>query len=104
MNRKWLVVEKPRSKKDFGLHKGENQAINLALEKGQALLVDDYAATVVAKALGIKTERTTTVIFRALSKKVISRKQAIGLLNELVESGYYIAPPELATLITSLMK
>ncbi len=102
LEKKWLLVEKPRSKKGFGLHEGENQAINLALEKKQPLLLDDYAATVTAKALGIKTERTTTVIFRALSKKTISKEQAITMLNKLVENGYYIAPPEYTALLTKL--
>lgn len=102
LKKKWLLVEKPRSKKDFGLHEGENQAINLALEKRQTLLLDDYAATMTAKALGIKTERTTTAIFKALSKKIISKKQTITLLNKLIENGYYIAPPEYTALLTKL--
>ena len=104
MRKGWLLVERPKSEKNFGLHSGENQAISLALEKGQALLVDDYAANVLANSLGIRTERTTTVLFRALSKGIITKEETLSLLNRLVEDGYYITPGALSKLITRIVR
>ena len=98
-----LIIEKPKNIKDFGLDAGENEAINLALEKRAGIILDDYAARVIAKSLGLETIRTTTLLFNALFKKIISKKQAISLLNQMIDSGYYIAPAEYAALLTKLM-
>lgn len=102
LSKKWLIVEKPKTVKNFGLHDGENETICLSLEKKQPVILDDKAAILIAKSLGIETERTTTTIFRAIAKKIITKIEGIETLNKLIENGYYIAPAEYSKLLTKL--
>ena len=102
IEKKWIVVCKPKLNTDYALHKGENEAINLALEKKQAIILDDFAAKTMAESLGLKTERTTTVLFKAIEKKIISKKEGISLFNKLIENGYYISPEIYAIILSKL--
>ena len=98
----WLKVAEPRSKTDYGIGAGENAAINLARERKDTLILDDAFAIKVTKAFDIPIIRTTTVIFIALQKKIVTRNQAINILNQLIENGYYISPREYSILLTRL--
>jgi len=98
----WLKVVEPKSKTDYGVGSGENSAINLARERKDMLIIDDAFAIKVANAFNIPIIRTTTAIFMALQRKFIAREQAINILNQLIENGYYINPREYAVLLTRL--
>jgi len=89
---KWIKIVNPKNDPDLGLGKGENSAINLAKERKDKLIIDDAFAIKVAKAFNIDVIRTTTIIFKAIEKDIISKKQAISLINKLIEIGYYISP------------
>ena len=98
----WLKVVDAKKIVDFGLGAGENEAISLARERNDTLILDDAHALKVAEALHFNTIRTTSVIFIAVKKKIIDRKEAIILLNELIETGYYLSPGAYAVLLTKL--
>lgn len=98
----WLKVVDARRVIDYGLGKGENAAISLARERKDTLIVDDAYALKVARALDIETPRTTSIIFTALQKRIIDKKEAIILLNKLIASGYYLSPQAYAGLLTRL--
>lgn len=98
----WLQVVDARKVIDYGLGWGENAAISLARERKDALILDDAYALKVAHAMGVETLRTTSIIFMALQKKIVDKKEAIVFLNELIEVGYYISPPLYAVLLTRL--
>ncbi len=88
----WIKIKDPKKNLDLGLGKGENSSINLAIELKDSLITDDLSAVKSAKALGINVLRTTTLIFLALNKKIISKKGALNLFNQIIDKGYYISP------------
>ena len=98
----WIKVIDPKKNPDLGLGFGENQAINLAKERNESIILDDAVAIKAAKAFDIQVIRTTTAIFTALQKKIISKTKALEILNQLIENGYYISTKNYAVLISRL--
>ena len=98
----WIKVVEPKKNIALGLGAGENQAISLAKEKKDKIILDDAVAIKAANAFGISILRTTTVIFTALDKNIINKKQALSLLNRLIENGYYISTKDYAVLVSKL--
>ena len=88
----WIKAAEVKNNPEIGIKGGERHAINLARERKDHLLIDDAIAIKAAKALGIETIRTTTVIFMAAGKGIISKKEAVSLINKLIDAGYYISP------------
>ena len=88
------IIEVVNQKKviHLGLDKGETAAISLARERNDTILLDDAAAIKAAEALNITTMRTTSILFVAVQKKILTKKEALVLLNKIIENGYYIAP------------
>ncbi len=98
----WIKVVDPKKSLNLGLSNGENDAISLAKERKDSIILDDAFAIKVAKAFNIPIVRTTTVIFTALHKKFITKAQAFATLNSLIESGYYISTKDYSVLISRL--
>ena len=98
----WIKVVEPKKILDLGLGNGENHAISLAKEKKDSIILDDALAIKAAKALSIPFARTTTVIFTALQRKAITKRQALAILNDLINNGYYISTRDYAVLISKL--
>ena len=102
INSGWIKIVDPKKNLNLGLGTGENQAISLAKEKRDSIILDDALAIKAAKAFDIQILRTTTVIFKALQKKVITKAHALNILNKLIESGYYISTKDYAILLAKL--
>ncbi|MBI2542494.1 hypothetical protein HYV80_07360 [Candidatus Woesearchaeota archaeon] len=98
----WLKVINPKRKTKIGLGAGEEQAINLAIEKKDGIILDDAVAIKAAKAFGINAVRTTTVIFAAMKKRIITEPEVLKILSQLIEIGYYISSTEYSILISKL--
>lgn len=98
----WIKVIEPKKNLKLGLGAGENQAINLAIERKDSIILDDAFAIKAAKAFDIPVVRTTTIIFVALQKRIISKAQALNILNQLIENGYYISTKDYAVLLSKL--
>lgn len=98
----WIKVVDPKKSLALGLGAGETQAISLAEEKKDGIILDDAVAIKAAKAFNIPTIRTTTVIFTALQKKIINKAKVLNILNQLIENGYYISTKDYAVLISRL--
>lgn len=98
----WINTAEPAKKADFGLVGAENDAIELARERNDYLILDDAFAIKVAKSFDIPTIRTTTVIFLAANKQFLTQPQATDALINLIDAGYYITPQELAALLARL--
>ena len=103
INEELIKINNPSKNTDFKIGKGENAAINLAIEKKDSLIIDDAVAIKIANSFNVKTLRTTTLIFWAVEKKILTRKQAVNVLNKLLDFGYYIAPKYYAALLTKLI-
>lgn len=98
----WIKVVDVKEKIPLGIKGGESSAINLAIERKDRLIVDDALAIKIAKSFGVETMRTTTIIFMAVKKKFITKKQAISLIDMLIESGYYISPNYYSAILKGL--
>ena len=98
----WITVANPKKLIKLGLGAGEEQAISLAIERKDNLILDDAFAIKAAKALNVPFIRTTTIILVALKKKIVTKKQALQILNELINNGYYISTKEYSVLISKL--
>ena len=102
INKGWIKVIEPKKSLNLGLGNGENQAISLAIERKDSIILDDAFAIKAAKALNVPVLRTTTVVFTALKKRIIKKAQALDIFNHLIESGYYISTKDYAVLISKL--
>ncbi|MBI5072542.1 hypothetical protein HZA99_01865 [Candidatus Woesearchaeota archaeon] len=102
IEKNWITLVNPVKIIVLGLGKGETAAISLAREQNDSIILDDAAAIKAAEALAIPTLRTTTVLFLAVQKKILTKKEALFFLNQLIENGYYIAPRYYALLVEKL--
>lgn len=100
----WIIIKNPKDNRDLQLGEGENAAINLARENHDSLIIDDALGIKAAQEFKIKTLRTTTIIFMTVKKKLINREQAVDIINELIENGYYISNEYYAKILTELKK
>ena len=98
----WIEISNVKKNEDFGLGKGENAAINLARERRDELIIDDSMAIKTAAVLGINCYRTTSVILKAMHKKFINKKEAMNLINNIIEEGYYISPQVYLKIVSSI--
>jgi len=98
----WIKVIESKKIHNLGLGPGETQAISLAIEKKDCIILDDAFAIKAAKAFNIPIVRTTTVIFMAVKNKIITKPEALGILNQLIDIGYYISTKEYAVLMSKL--
>lgn len=98
------IIQVVHQKKSIplGLGKGETAAISLAKERNDRILLDDAAAIKAAEALNIATMRTTSILFLAVQKKILKKKEALYLLNQLIENGYYITPKYYVLIVQKL--
>jgi len=102
IDEKWIETKNPQKQLDLKIGKGENAAINLAIEINQPIIIDDALGAKIARSLNVEVLRTTSVILLATKKKIITKKQAVDLLNKLFDIGYYLAPRYYAALLTKL--
>jgi len=89
-------VRKPqqvvRLMKDFGLDRGEAEAVVLALEKGaQAVATDDGQAIKACKLLKLPFVTAIALLLRAREKGLLGKEQALLKLEKLSEVGRYSA-------------
>lgn len=96
----WIKIVEVKKSLPIGIKGGESSVINLARERKDKLITDDAIAIKVAQALNIDTIRTTTIIFMAVGKNIINKKQAISLINKLNDTGYYISPRYYSAILT----
>ena len=87
----WIEVRKIKVDKDlmeFGIDKGEAEAISLAKSLGLAILIDQTHARIAAKAFGLKPRGTIFVLLAALRKKYLTHEEYQDSLEELVKAGF----------------
>lgn len=98
----WIQIADPEKEQDLGLGPGENAALLLAAELKKPIILDDAYAIKIAKGLSIEYMRTTSVVLLAYAKKIISKKEALSCLKEVIAAGYYISPEHYSALIERL--
>ena len=100
----WLKVVEPKTFRDYGIGPGENQALQLAFEKKDTIVLDDARAIRIARIMGVRHIRTTSVILQAVTSRKLSRDEAVDVLNNMIGIGYYIAPKYYSRLLTRLLQ
>lgn len=74
------------------LHRGEAEVLALALHYRPChVLLDDRAARLVARALGLEAHGTLYIVITAAAKGAITVKEALKALDKLVTSGFRIS-------------
>ena len=73
----------------FNLKDGELEIVSLVYKTSHTILSDDKKCLNVAKALGIGFITSLDVIIVQLKKKAITKKKALGCIDELEEYGWY---------------
>jgi len=74
------------------LHLGEIQAIILAQTQNTLLLIDESSGRAFAETWGLKVHGTIYVILQCLRKSILTKKEAIMTIHNLVEKGFRIEP------------
>lgn len=74
------------------LGSGELEVIILALQKKGTVVIDDLKARNFARKLGIRVIDTLGILEIAVSKKWISDKESIEIIQKLLSGGFRIPP------------
>jgi predicted nucleic acid-binding protein len=89
-----IKVKKPRIiyeslEKNKNLHLGEIEALSLAIEsKNSVILLDDEEARIFARKMGITVKGTLGILVENYNKQLITQKEAIDSLGKLNEIMY----------------
>jgi predicted nucleic acid-binding protein len=88
----------------YTLHQGEQEALQLCLESGHALLLtDDTAARLAAKSLGIAAHGTLGLLIRAIRQQSRSKSDVLKLLRDIpVKTTLHIRPALLADIVAQV--
>jgi len=94
----WITVKEPCDKKKVNelrlknkLHAGESEAIVLAMEENNALLIlDDLYARNYALGMGLKVTGTLGVINEARIKELINIDEAVDISKKMKENGLWV--------------
>lgn len=88
----WIRVKKVAGMKrlgEYGIDKGEAEAISLALNlKSREILVDQSHARFAAEVIGLVPKGTISVLLRALGKGIMSFDDYLKDLETLVRAGF----------------
>lgn len=101
---KWIKVHKSEEINGI-LGAGEASSLGLALMLKQPLIIDDKKASFIANTLGLECHGTLYVILLALKKKIIkNKKEAIDILNLLINNKLYLSSEVLSEFYALLNK
>ncbi len=103
----WIKVKKIKTKLKIQelieIHSGEAAVLQLALqEKINKVIIDDGAARIIAKGLGLEPRGSVHIIITAAKRNLITAKRARELLTSLVSAGFRLSPEVFAHAIKSL--
>lgn len=94
----WLMVEKIQAEKEFlkaaevaGLSEAEAKVVSFAYARRVVALIDEDAARVFARALGVRVRGTLGILVEAAKLDIISRDETIQDLERLSDVMYMSA-------------
>jgi len=99
-----LIKTKPplRQVRSKWLHEGEESAISLAREEKARLISDDKAAVIEAKSIGVECGYSSFLVFAALKKKIIDKREAKNIFRQMTEAGWWCDAATLARIFDLL--
>ncbi|MDO8634310.1 MAG: DUF3368 domain-containing protein [archaeon] len=87
----WIVVEECEvlpQLNEFGIDRGELEAISLSLALKAPVLLDQTHARIAAKAVGLKPRGTLFVLLKALKENDLSFDGFLDSLEQLIQTGF----------------
>ncbi len=87
---------------ESGIHPGEMSVLSLALREHAAAIVDDRRARQVARALGVRLSGTPGVIIELVKRRIISKGDARGALERMVDEGWYCSAKLFSALLRTI--
>lgn len=87
----WILVKETNDLpqlKEFGIDKGEMEAISLSLKLGAPILLDQTHARIAAQAVGLKPHGTLFVLLKALKKNLLNFDEFLDSLEQLIQTGF----------------
>jgi len=105
INKNNVAVEKVFALKNLSenLGNGERAAISLAISKNiNDILIDERKARVTAKLLGLKPKGTIAIIYEQYLNKMITKRECINSILELIKKGYRIKEELIAQLLQDM--
>ena len=95
---KWIKVERTSVKVHLTgtIGKGELSSIELAVKYKLPLIIDDKKAAFIAETFNLKCHGTLYVILLGIKKGIIKKKEAVEILDQLIDKGLYIGSDVLA--------
>ena len=90
----WVSVEKTAINTMLdtqNISKGEKEAISLAIKYKSIVILDDDSAKQYAAVLGVESHGTLYVLYVCCAKKILNKKDAIKVLDEMMHNGFYIS-------------
>lgn len=94
IDEKWIKIEKIEMLsllKTPTLGDGEKEAISLASKYKVILIIDDDTAKTYAEIMRVKAHGTLYVLILAVHRNILSKKEAIEILNQLMKAGFYLS-------------
>lgn len=90
--------------KAFSLDAGEREAIQMACQHSESLLItDDAAARLVAEELGLRVHGTIGILVRSIRRKQRSPREVVSLLEQIpTRSSLHIRPSLLREIVAEL--
>lgn len=73
------------------IHKGEAETIAIALEENDTVVIDERAATRMARAYRIRSVGLIGIIAEAMRKEVVPYNEGVKFIEELIEKGFRLS-------------
>ncbi len=94
IDERWIRIEKvdvlPILKTNM-LGEGEKEAISAAAKYKAILIIDDDTAKAYAGIMGVESHGTLYVLILLVRKKILTRDEAIDILNQMMKTGFYLS-------------
>ncbi len=95
VNEGWLKIKKstPKEplKKFSNIAKTELEVIALAIKEGKTAIIDDKNAVQIANIFNVNVHGTLFIILEAVKKKLLKKKEAINIVNQMMENEFYLS-------------
>lgn len=80
---------------DFGdvqfLSEADREVIELAKATKSVAIIDETYAKRITKSWGIKNHGTIRILLRLMEKKLVTKKEAINYLDQMIRLGFYLS-------------
>ncbi len=94
IDERWIAIEPVEVLpllKTNALGEGEKEAISLASKHKVILIIDDDTAKRYVEIMGVEPHGTLYVLILAVRKKILTRKEALEILDHMMKIGFYIS-------------